>query len=67
MGEVNQINIKNRTYHFYDDKINLKKFDAKLLKVRKKNYKEIDIYYIGYVTVKKLLIATVLKVYILCT
>ena len=67
MGEVNQINIKNWTYHFYDDKINLKKFDAKLLKVRKKNYKEIDIYYIGYVTVKKLLIATILKVYILCT
>ena len=54
MGEVNQINIKNRTYHFYDDKINLKKFDAKLLKVRKKNYKEIDIYYIGYVTLKKI-------------
>ena len=67
MGEVNQINIKNQTYHFYDDKINFKKFDAKLLKVRKKNYKEIDIYYIGYVTVKKLLIATILKVYILCT
>ena len=25
-----------------------------LLKVDKKNYKEIDIYYIGYVTVKKI-------------
>ena len=54
MGEVKQINIKNRTYYFYNDQINLKDFDARLLKVDKKNYKEIDIYYIGYVTVKKI-------------
>ena len=54
MGEVKQINIKKRTYYFYNDIIDLKKFDAKLLKVDKKNYKEIDIYYIGYVTVKKI-------------
>ena len=52
MGEVKQINIKNRTYYFYNDQINLKDFDARLLKVDKKDYKEIDIYYIGYVTVK---------------
>ena len=60
MGEVKQINIKNRTYYFYNDQINLKDFDARLLKVDKKNYKEIGIYYIGYVTIKKLLIATIL-------
>ena len=54
MGEVKQINIKNRTYYFYNDQINLKDFDARLLKVDKKYYKEIDIYYIGYVTVKKI-------------
>ena len=53
MGEVKQINIKNRTYYFYNDQINLTDFDARLLKVEKKDYKEIDIYYIGYVTVKK--------------
>ena len=53
MGEVKQINIKNWTYYFYNDQINLKDFDARLLKVDKKNYKEIDICYIGYVTVKK--------------
>ena len=33
---------------------NLKDFDAKLLKVDKKDYDEIDIYYIAYVTVKKI-------------
>ena len=54
MGEVKQINIKNRTYYFYNDQINLKDFDARLLKVDKKNYKEIDIYYIGYVTFKEI-------------
>ena len=54
MGKVKQINIKSRTYYFYNDQINLKDFDARLLKVDKKDYKEIDIYYIGYVTVKKI-------------
>ena len=54
MGKIRQINIKNRTYYFYNDQINLKDFDASLLKVDKKDYKEIDIYYIGYVTVKKI-------------
>ena len=54
MGEIKQINIKNRTYYFYNDKIDLKNFDAKLLKFDKKDCNEIDIYYIGYVTVKKI-------------
>ena len=51
MGRTRQINIKN---YYYNDQINLKDFDASLLKVDKKDYKEIDIYYIGYVTVKKI-------------
>ena len=54
MGEVKQINIKNQTYYFYNDIIDLKDFDAKLLKIDKKSYKNIDIYYIGYITIKKI-------------
>ena len=54
MGKVKQIDIKNRTYYFYKDQINLKGFDASLIKVDKKNNKEIDIYYIGYVTFKEI-------------
>ena len=54
MVEVKQINNKNRTYYFYNDQINLIDFDTSLLKVNKKDYNEIDIYYIGYVTVKKI-------------
>ena len=59
MGRTRQINIENRIYYFYNDQINWKDFDARLLKVDKKDYNDIDIYYIGYVTLKKLLIATI--------
>ena len=52
MGKVKQINIKNRSYDFYNDQIDLKDIDARLLKVDQNNYKEIGIYYTGYVTVK---------------
>ena len=54
MGETKQINIKNQTYCFYNDQMYLKDFDVKLLKVDKKDYNEIGIYYIGYVTIKKI-------------
>ena len=53
MGEVKQVNIKNRTYCFYND-IDLKKFDARLLKIDKKSYKNISIYNIGYISIKKI-------------
>ena len=54
MGEVKQINIKNRTYYFYNDIIDIKNFDARLLKINKKSYKDIGIYNIGYITIKKI-------------
>ena len=55
MGEVKQINIKNRTYYFYNDIIDLKHhFEPNLVKIDKKSYKNIDIYYIGYITIKKI-------------
>ena len=54
MGKVKQIAIKNRTYYFYNDMINLKSFEINLLQIGKKHYKSIDIYYIGYITIKKI-------------
>ena len=54
MGLVKQIDIKNRTYYFYNDMINIKKFDSNLLKIDKKSYKDIAIYNIGYITIKKI-------------
>ena len=53
MGTAKQIDIKNRTYYFYHDMINIKKFDSILLKIDKKSYKNIGIYNIGYITSKK--------------
>ena len=52
MGISKQINIKNRTYYFLDDMINIKNFDSNLLKLVKKLFKNIDIYYIEYITMK---------------
>ena len=54
MGKVKQINIKNRTYYLHNDMINIKDFDARLLKIEKNSYKNIGIYNIGYITKKKI-------------
>ena len=53
MGVVKLINIKNGTYYFYNDII-LKNSKSKLLKIDKKSYKNIGIYNIGYITIKKI-------------
>ena len=52
-GEVKQIKIKNQTYYFYNDMINLKNFDSNFLKIEKRHSKNTDIYFIGYITIKK--------------
>ena len=54
MGELKQINIKNRTYYFYNDIIDIETFDSNMLKLDKKPYKNLDIYNIGYITAKKI-------------
>ena len=66
MGNIKQVNIKNRTYYSFNDMINIKNFDSNLLKIEKKSYKNIDIYYIGYITIKKLMIMKISIVYMLC-
>ena len=53
MGQVKEINIKNQTYYLFDDMINIKTFHSNLLKIYKKSYKDIDIYYTGYITITK--------------
>ena len=54
MGKVKQIEIKNRTYYFYNDIIDIKEFDSNLIKIDKESYKDIDVFYIGYITIKKI-------------
>ena len=54
MGEVELINIKNQTYYFYNHKINIKTFEPNLLNIDRKSYKNIGIYNIEYITIKKI-------------
>ena len=53
MRNLKELSINNQSYYFYND-INLKDFHSNLLKIDKKQYKEIDIYYIGCITIKKI-------------
>ena len=53
MGKGKQTEMKNQT-HFYKAIINLESFESNLLKIDKKHYKEINIYYIGYIKIKKI-------------
>ena len=62
MGKIRQINIKNRTYYFYNDQIDLKDFDAKLLKINKKDYKTLAFIILVMWLLKQLLIVTILTV-----
>ena len=52
MGNIKQINIKNRTFNFFNDMINIKDFDPNLLKIEKNSYKDISIFNIGYIKIK---------------
>ena len=54
MGVIKQINIENRTYYVYNDNIDLENFKSNLLKIDKKSHKDIGIYNIGYITIKKI-------------
>ena len=47
------MNIKHRTYYFFNDLIKLFDFDPNMLKLDRKTFKGIDIYYTGYVTKKE--------------
>ena len=54
MGNIKQINIKNRTYYFLNDMIKIKDFDPSLIKIDKKSYINIGIYHTGYMTIKSI-------------
>ena len=53
MEQVKQINIKNKSYYFCDNMINIKNFHSNLLAIDKKSHNEIDIYNISYIKIKK--------------
>ena len=52
MGSIKEINIKDCTYYLFDDMIKIKDFIPNFLKIDKNSYKNIDIHYIGCITMK---------------
>ena len=52
-NKVKDIIIKKRTYYFFNDIINIENFDLNNIKIDEKSYRNILIYYIGYVTIKE--------------
>ena len=54
MGKVKELNIKNKTYYYFDDIIEIKKCESNLLKIDKTSHKDFDIYYIGCNRIRKL-------------
>ena len=54
MGTIKEININNRTYYFYNDIINPDEYDESKIKIDKKDFNDIDIYYLGYEHKKKI-------------
>ena len=59
MEEIKQINIKNRTYYFYNDIADLKNFDARLLKIDKHDAKILVFTTLDILQLKKLMIVRV--------
>ena len=59
MGEVKQINIKNRTYCFYNNMINIENFEPNLLKIDRKSYKTLVFTTSDILQLKKLMIVKI--------
>ena len=62
MGEVKEINIKNQTYYFFDDMIDIRNFNSNLLKIDKKSHKDIDIYDYATLRLRNLVIVKIFTV-----
>ena len=65
-NKFKDIHIKNCTYYFYDDMINIKNLNQNKVKIDEKSYKNILIYYIGYVTIEDLRHVKINSVNLLC-
>ena len=43
MEQVKEINIKNQTYYFFDDMIDIRKFQSNLTNIDRKSHRDIDL------------------------
>ena len=51
-NKFKDMDLKNRTYYFFNDIIIIKNFDSNNIKIDEKSYKNVFIYYVGYATIK---------------
>ena len=51
---MKEIDMKNRTYYFFNDRINFENFDSSLLKIDKKIIQKHWYLYTGYITIKNI-------------
>ena len=51
--KVKDINMKIRTYYFFNDIINIKNFDPNNIRIGETSYKIFLIYYLGYMKIKE--------------
>ena len=49
---MREINTKS-AYHYFEDMVNIENFHLNLLKIDKKSHKDVHIYYISYIMIKK--------------
>ena len=61
MGTTKETNVKNRTYYYYNDIIDLDEYNESKIKVDKKDFNDIDIYYLGYEYKKKITECNIMK------
>ena len=66
MGTIKQIDIKNRTYYFYNDMIDIRNFDVRLLKIDKNDIKTLVFTILHILKLKKLMIVKIFTALILC-
>ena len=66
MGTIRQIDIKNRTYYFYNDMIDIRNFDVRLLKIDKNDIKTLVFIILDILKLKKLMIVKIFTALILC-
>ena len=62
MEKVEDLNIKNQTYYYFDDIIDIRKFESNLLKIDKKSHRDFDIYYLVTLQLKSLIIGMVIVI-----
>ena len=62
MGSLKEIMIKNRTYYFYNDIIDIETFDSNMLKLDKKRKKILIFTILDMLQLKKLVMVMILIV-----